>query len=51
MTEGYAYFGNNKKMPCEFHNWLVDHPEVKAVRLKWTWNIPLPDCVLRPSSS
>lgn len=38
MTEKYAYFGNNEKMPCEFHNWLVDHPEVKAVRLKWTWN-------------
>ena len=38
MSEEYAYYGNNEKYPCEFHNWLVDHPEVKAVRLKWTWN-------------
>ena len=38
MSEEYAYWGNNENCPCEFHNWIVDHPQIKAVRLKWSWN-------------
>ena len=36
-TEQYAYWNDNKNHPCIMHNFIIDHPEIKAVRLKWSW--------------